>query len=385
LNPNSTKNQSRHGHKATTDVNHQKRIPVKERLGPVVSYAELLRASVNQHQATNGRPTISQNQISKISKIPEIMHAKDIVNDNEGGKATSKEKFLGFIPYKRIGKELVNESTPKLLISFNAEGKRRVTWGWQENEVEVAGTKEEGQCLGQAAKQPNSLVQVGHMETFSGPSQFEWGESSTPLIKPTRRWVPKSKEVVSIIGGPITNTTLAHYCNTKHDVVTSLENSRTPCWDLTPVAHASKQDFLWLRTSTVRDTRQSLQVHFYTGVNLSVPRNIAGYLGDDVWTLWKGVSTMAWVDSVEGESSRESHCLAVVPSDLSSKDASPLLLGDSNTVWVCRHRRKISIIFLFFIFLDTDPHLASVCVISISFPFRDMSYVCVGTCVRVCV
>ena len=41
--------------------------------------------------------------------------------------------------------------------------------------------------------------------------------------------------------------------------------------------------------------------------------------------------------------------------------------------------------FFFFIFLDTDPHLASVCVISISFPFRDMSCVCVGTCVRVCV
>ena len=41
--------------------------------------------------------------------------------------------------------------------------------------------------------------------------------------------------------------------------------------------------------------------------------------------------------------------------------------------------------FFFFIFLDTDPHLASVCVISISFPFRDTSCVCMGTCVRVCV
>ena len=44
-----------------------------------------------------------------------------------------------------------------------------------------------------------------------------------------------------------------------------------------------------------------------------------------------------------------------------------------------------SLFFFFFIFLDTDPHLASVCVISISFPFRDTSRVCVGTCVRVCV
>jgi hypothetical protein len=43
----------------------------------------------------------------------------------------------------------------------------------------------------------------------------------------------------------------------------------------------------------------------------------------------------------------------------------------------------------FFFFLDPDPHLASVCVIFISFPFRDMSYVCVwggggGGGTRVC-
>ena len=41
-------------------------------------------------------------------------------------------------------------------------------------------------------------------------------------------------------------------------------------------------------------------------------------------------------------------------------------------------------LFRFLFFLDTDPHLASVCVISISFLFRDTSCVCVGTCVRVC-
>jgi hypothetical protein len=40
-----------------------------------------------------------------------------------------------------------------------------------------------------------------------------------------------------------------------------------------------------------------------------------------------------------------------------------------------------------FFFLDLDPHLANVCMISISFSFRDMSYVCVCgnmcMCVRV--
>ena len=56
----------------------------------------------------------------------------------------------------------------------------------------------------------------------------------------------------------------------------------------------------------------------------------------------------------------------------------------------CRHRRKIRPLkrkclgsFLF-IFLDTDPHLASVCVISISFSFRDMSCVHVWELVYVC-
>ena len=45
---------------------------------------------------------------------------------------------------------------------------------------------------------------------------------------------------------------------------------------------------------------------------------------------------------------------------------------------------KITIFFFCVIFLDTDPHLASVCVISISFPFRDTSRVCVWELVYVC-
>jgi hypothetical protein len=56
----------------------------------------------------------------------------------------------------------------------------------------------------------------------------------------------------------------------------------------------------------------------------------------------------------------------------------------------CQHQRKIRPlkkkvfkVFFLFIFLDTDPHLASVCVISISFPYRDMSCVCVWELVYV--
>ena len=42
---------------------------------------------------------------------------------------------------------------------------------------------------------------------------------------------------------------------------------------------------------------------------------------------------------------------------------------------------------VFSFFLDSDPYLPSVCDLSISFPFRDMSCVCVcgNTCVCACV
>jgi hypothetical protein len=173
------KNQNRHGYKTPADENNQKRIPIKERLGPMESYAESLRAPATQHQAANGRPLISQNPISKLLKNPKITQAKVIVNENEEGKATLKEKFLGFIPYRRIGKDMANKSSPKLMISCNVDGKHRVTWGRQASRGEVASTKEETHYLGQVVKQPNSLVQEGPEETFSGPSHFEWGETST--------------------------------------------------------------------------------------------------------------------------------------------------------------------------------------------------------------
>ena len=54
----------------------------------------------------------------------------------------------------------------------------------------------------------------------------------------------------------------------------------------------------------------------------------------------------------------------------------------------CRHRRKnLSFLFLFYFSLIPTPIWRVLCVISISFPFRDMSCVCVYgnmcTCVRV--
>ena len=55
------------------------------------------------------------------------------------------------------------------------------------------------------------------------------------------------------------------------------------------------------------------------------------------------------------------------------------------TTAMCRHRWKnfdLEVVRSLLLFLDSEPHLASVCVISISFPFRDMSCVCVCVYVR---
>jgi hypothetical protein len=57
-------------------------------------------------------------------------------------------------------------------------------------------------------------------------------------------------------------------------------------------------------------------------------------------------------------------------------------------LWIrtCRHRRKIFLLSISFYFPRYRPPFGECCVCSsISFPFRDTSCVCVGTCVRVCV
>jgi hypothetical protein len=50
----------------------------------------------------------------------------------------------------------------------------------------------------------------------------------------------------------------------------------------------------------------------------------------------------------------------------------------------CRHRRKISKFFFFFIFLDTDPHLASVVCDPLSLFRFEIRVVCVWELVYVC-
>jgi hypothetical protein len=130
------RNQPRQGYTNTAEDDTIKRISVKDRLGPMVSYADSLRIPTSQHQAGNSKSLTSQDSVSKSLKSPEIMHPKDIANGNEGGKAKFEEKFLGVNPFRRSGKDM---AYPNLKILVNVEGKRTVTWDSKAKQVESAG------------------------------------------------------------------------------------------------------------------------------------------------------------------------------------------------------------------------------------------------------
>ena len=120
----------------TAEDDTHKRISVKERLGPTVSYADSLRIPASQHQAGNSKSLTSQDPVSKSLKSPEITHPKDTANGNEGGKAKFEEKFLGVNPFRRLGKDM---AYPNLKISVNIEGKWTVTWDSKAKIAESAG------------------------------------------------------------------------------------------------------------------------------------------------------------------------------------------------------------------------------------------------------
>ena len=301
--------------------NIQKRIPAKERLGPAVSYAESVRAPA-KHQDANGKPSISPNPISKISKTPEITHTRDIVNDDEKGTAKMQERFLGSVPYRRIEAAII--SCPKLTISLNTDGKRTVTWGGPANHVEMATTKEEGHGMGLEVKKPNRLVLVGNKEKFSGPSLFERGESSTTTHKPkpTQMWVPKIGGAVLLNEGPQQENKLVPVISAENDVAEDFGVSRISSLGFTPIAFIpQKSTFILFRTFSVSDHRRT-QVD--VGINFSVPRNLVGpwghWLGEIAMPVFMGELNMVLADSAEGETHKESHCLAVVPRDISPED-----------------------------------------------------------------
>ena len=119
-------------------------------------------------QDTHGKPPISHNLNSKVLKTLEITHTKVIVTEDEEGKAKGQEKFLGSIPYRRIGADIT--ACPKLTILLGTDGKHIVKWGGLVNQTELALTRDKGHGMGQELKKPNLLARVGHTDMFTGPS-----------------------------------------------------------------------------------------------------------------------------------------------------------------------------------------------------------------------
>ena len=320
LNPIPVDNKERKNHYRQgipVDEKIPKRIPAKEWLGPAVSYAESLQVPATP-QDTHGMPPISHNPNSKVLKTPEITHTKVIVTEDEEGKVKGQEKFLGSIPYRRIGADIT--AYPKLTISLGTDGKRIVKWGGPVNQAQLASTRDRGHGMGQELKKPNLLVRVGHKDMFSGPSHFERGESSKTTHKPTQVWVPKLGGAEVLHGGPQLENNLALNISAENDVVhivDALAVSRASSLGLTPIASITQEsNSLMLRTSSVGDIR-CIRVEYYVGINLSVPRNLGGYWPEEAATLvFMGESNMVQVEIVKGALPKESHCLAVVPRDI---------------------------------------------------------------------
>ena len=304
------RNQPRQGYMNTAEDDTHKRISVKERLGPTVSYADSLRIPASQHQAGNSKSLTSQDPVSKSLKSPEITHPKDTANGNEGGKAKFEEKFLGVNPFRRSGKDM---AYPNLKISVNIEGKRTVTWDSKAKIAESAGAVLTRPQLGQVIQKPNTLARVAPEEMFSGPSQFEWGETSTKVHKPKQVWVPKS-----VFGGPLVT---AQSLNATNDDVTLIDTSRGTLLESTILRDIFIQELTWLKFRTSSEGGcQSFWLEYNGGFNFSVPRNIVGcwgfWRGKASTTLFLGDYTTEWADDVEEAENgpyMEGQCLAVVP------------------------------------------------------------------------
>ena len=274
-------------------------------------------------------------------KLPETTQIKDNANGNEGGKARIQEKFLGANPFRRFGNVT---ATPNLKVLVNAEGRRTVTWARQVNQVDKDEEGLNSHKLGQVIK-PITLARVEPEETFSGPSTFEWGESSTKVHKPKYIWVTKrapggpTKEHVMTHSIKATNDPVEVMNNTTNDHDELMDNSGVFSLELMPTPAVFVQELTSLKfRMNSEGVFRSIRLEYYGGFNFSVPRNIAGN-----WRIRPkeastfpllGDSTSAWANDVEEAESgphMESHCLAVVLCDIPegsteeiSLDISPL-------------------------------------------------------------
>jgi hypothetical protein len=160
-------------------------------------------------------------------------------------------------------------------------------------------------------------------ETFSGPSTFEWGESSTKVHKPNQVWVIKRAP-----GGPVKEHVMTHSFKAKNNVieitnddVEIMDTSRDFSLELTTTLAIFIQELTSLKFRTTSEgVFRSIRLEYYRGFNFSVSRNIAECWGvrpqEPSTILLLGDSITDWVDNVEeaeSEPCMESHCLAVVP------------------------------------------------------------------------
>ena len=207
------------------------------------------------------------------------MHTNDKVNEKKEGKEKSQAKFLGVNPFRQFGKDSVSQ---KLRITVSAEGKRTVMWDRQAKQVAEVGISK--QNLGQAVSKPNTLVRVGVEDLFSGPSQFEWGESSNPVIKPKQIWVPKKKGAEKVNGGPLEAKDMARSLSNVNDAVEEIDISRALSVDFTAAIHVFSQELKFLMCRSTREGEDNhFRVEYYVGINLGVSRGVAGD-----WGFWPG-------------------------------------------------------------------------------------------------
>ena len=172
------------------------------------------------------------------------------------------------------------------------------------------------------AQKPTTLARVDPEELVSGPSQFEWGETSTKVQKPKHIWVPKS-----FSGGPLNKPVTAQSKRDTNDVVELIDSSRGSLLEFSNLSGPQTthdvftQELTWLEFRTNREGEcRSFRLEYYGGFNFSVPRSIAEcwgmWLGKASTKLFLGDFTTEWADVVEEAESEpymeEDQCLAVV-------------------------------------------------------------------------